>query len=129
MEEVDVRVRCRKNYKVTTDSNHKFPVFDNVLNREFEVDQPDRVYVGDITYLWAQESWLYSAVVNDLFSTRVVGWSMSSRVKAAIVCDVLQMALWQRQPNAGLIAHSDRDQSMPAKHTEDWWRPMVLLAA
>ena len=115
MKEADVRVRCRKKYKVTTDSNHKLPLFDNVLNRQFEVDQPDQAYVGDITYLWTQEGWLYLAVVIDLFSRRVVGWSMSSRMKAGLVCDALQMALWQRQPKAGLIAHSDRGSQYASK--------------
>ena len=59
MKEAKVQVKHRKKYKVTTNSNHKQPVFENVLNRQFDVDQPDQVYVGDITYLWTQEGWLY----------------------------------------------------------------------
>ncbi len=115
MKEAGVRVRCRKKYKVTTDSNHQQPLFDNVLDRKFEVSQPDQAYVGDITYLWTQEGWLYLAVVIDLFSRRIVGWSMSSRMKAGLVCDALKMAIWQRQPKAGLIVHSDRGSQYASK--------------
>jgi len=108
MREANVKVRTKKRYKATTNSNHKQPVFDNLLNREFEVEQKDQAYVSDITYIWTQEGWLYLAVVIDLYSRKVVGWSMSSRMKAKMVCDALKMAIWQRCPNAGLIHHSDR---------------------
>jgi transposase InsO family protein len=83
-------------------------VFDNVLAREFTAAGPDQAYVTDITYIWTQEGWLYLAVFIDLFSRRVVGWSMGSRMKARLVPDALRMALWRRHPEAGLIVHSDR---------------------
>lgn len=108
MREAKVQVRHRKKYKVTTNSNHKQPVFENRVKREFDIDQLDRVYAADITYIWTQEGWLYLAVVIDLCTRKVVGWSMSSRMKAQLVCDALQMAIWRRQPKAGLIHHSDR---------------------
>ena len=108
MKEADVSVRRRRKYKVTTNSNHQQPVFDNVLSRDFDAQKPDQAYVSDITYIWTQEGWLYLAVVIDLFSRKVVGWSMSSRMSAQLVCDALTMALWQRKPKAGLIHHSDR---------------------
>ena len=73
MEEAKVQVKRRKKYKVTTNSNHKQPVFDNVVERKFDVTQPDPVYVGDITCLWTQEGWLYRAVIIDLYSRKVVG--------------------------------------------------------
>jgi len=115
MKEAKVKAKqCRK-YKVTTNSNHKQPVFENLLNREFEVAQPDQVYAADVTYIWTQEGWLYLAVVIDLCSRRVVGWSMSSRMKAKLVCDALQMALWRRRPKAGLIHHSDRGSQYASK--------------
>jgi transposase InsO family protein len=107
MKEVGVQVRYRKKYKVTTQSDHAQPVFDNVLDRQFEVDRPDQVYVSDITYIWTQQGWLYLAVVIDLFSRKVVGWSMSTRMTAQLVCDALTMAIWQRRPEPGLIHHSD----------------------
>ena len=108
MKEAGVYARYRKKYKVTTNSNHKYPVYENLLNRQFTVEQPNQAYVSDITYIWTQEGWLYLAVVIDLYSRRVVGWSMSSRMKAQLVCDALKMAIWQRQPEPGLIHHSDR---------------------
>lgn len=108
MKEAEVEVRHKRKFKVTTNSHHQLPLFENLLKREFKVDQPDTVYVSDVTYIWTQEGWLYLAVVIDLFSRKVVGWSMSSRMKASLVCDALKMAIWQRQPHPGLIHHSDR---------------------
>lgn len=115
MKEAGVQVRYKKKYKSTTNSNHKQPVFENVLNREFQVDSPDQAYAGDITYVWTQEGWLYLAVVVDLYSRKVVGWSMSSRMKTTLVCDALRMAIWQRRPQKGLIVHSDRGSQYASK--------------
>tara|TARA_R110000868_G_scaffold404145_1_gene682027 strand:- start:394 stop:1227 length:834 start_codon:yes stop_codon:yes gene_type:complete len=108
MLDAKVKVRYKKKYKVTTNSDHNKPVFDNVLNRKFDVNAPDQAYACDITYVWTREGWLYLAVVIDLFSRKVVGWSMGSRMKAKLVCDALTMAIWQRRPKPGLIVHSDR---------------------
>lgn len=116
MREAGVGVRYRKKYKVTTNSNHQQPVFDNLLQRQFAVSLPDHVYAADVTYVWTQEGWLYLAVVIDLWSRKVVGWSMSSRMKARLVCDAFNMALWQRRPQAGCIHHSDRGAQY-ASHT------------
>jgi len=115
MREAGVKVRHRKKFKVTTNSNHKQPVFDNLLERQFDVPQPDQVYASDVTYIWTQEGWLYLAVVIDLCSRKVVGWSMSSRMKAQLVCDALKMAIWRRRPTAGLIHHSDRGSQYASK--------------
>lgn len=115
MHEAGVTVRHRKKYKVTTDSDHQLPVFENQLNRQFTVPRPDQVYVCDITYIWTQEGWLYLAIVIDLFSRKVVGWSMSSRMKASLVCDALRMAIWLRRPEPGLIVHSDRGSQYASK--------------
>lgn len=108
MRAANVAVKQRKKYKVTTDSSHLQPVYDNVLDRNFQADQPNQAYVGDITYIWTQEGWLYLAVVIDLYSRKVVGWSMDKRMVAGLVCNALTMAIWQRQPKAGLLVHSDR---------------------
>jgi putative transposase len=108
MREAGVFVRYRKKYKSTTNSNHSRPLFENVLNRQFNVAKPNVIYVSDITYIRTKEGWLYLAVVIDLYSRKVVGWSMDSRMKAQLVCDALQMALWQRKPPKGIIVHSDR---------------------
>ena len=115
MKEAGVKVRHKKKYKVTTDSNHKLPVFKNLLDRKFQVESRDLAYVSDITYVWTNEGWLYLAVVIDLFSRKVVGWSMSSRMNAQLVCDALLMALWLRRPAKGLIHHSDRGSQYASK--------------
>jgi len=115
MREANVQARQHRKYKVTTNSNHQQPIFENLVKREFEVAEPDQVYAADITYIWTQEGWLYLAVVIDLYSRKVVGWSMSSRMKAQLVCDALQMAVWRRQPKAGLIHHSDRGSQYASK--------------
>ena len=108
MVEQDLEVKTKRKFKPTTDSNHGQEVAPNVLERQFDVDQPDTAYVGDITYIWTAEGWLYLAVVIDLFSRAVVGWSMSRWLKADLVNNALQMALDQRQPLSGLIMHTDR---------------------
>ncbi len=97
-----------KRFRRTTDSAHQHPVAANVLARDFDAAQPNERWSTDITYLWTWEGWLYLAVVIDLFSRKIVGWSMASRMNAQLVCDALTMALWQRKPKVGLIHHSDR---------------------
>ena len=80
----------------------------NLLEQDFTAAAPNEKWVGDITYLWTDEGWLYLAVVLDLHSRRVVGWAMSERMKASLVCDALTMALWRRHNPRGVIVHSDR---------------------
>ncbi|PSN20021.1 hypothetical protein C7271_04270 [filamentous cyanobacterium CCP5] len=75
MAKLGISARVRRKFKVTTDSEHAWPIADNVLNRDFIATEPARGWVGDITYIWATEGWLYLAVIIDLFSKRVVGWS------------------------------------------------------
>ena len=108
MSEQELRVRTRRKFKATTDSSHGQAVAPNVLDRQFDAAAPDTMYVGDITYIWTAEGWLYLAVVIDLFSRAVVGWSMGRWLKAELVTHALQMALDQRQPRPGLIMHTDR---------------------
>ncbi len=100
--------KTKKKFRVTTDSKHNKPIAPNLLKREFTVSEPDRYYVGDITYISTQEGWLFLAVVIDLFSRKVVGWSMNKRMKASLVNDALLMALWKRKPKEELIWHTDR---------------------
>ena len=100
--------KTKKKFRVTTDSKHNKPIAPNLLKREFTVSEPDRYYVGDITYIPTQEGWLFLAVVIDLFSRKVVGWSMNKRMKASLVNDALLMALWKRKPKEELIWHTDR---------------------
>ena len=103
-----IKARAKRKYKATTDSNHSFPVAPNLLDRQFAVSQPDQVWTSDITYLATDEGWVYLAVVIDLFSRQVVGWSMQPHMKKDLVLDALRMAWFRRHPEAGLIFHSDR---------------------
>jgi transposase InsO family protein len=98
----------KRPYRVTTDSNHHKPIAPNVLNRRFDGWQVNEAWVGDITYVETGEGWLYLACVMDLASRRIVGWSMSDRITADLVCQALKSAYWLRKPTEGLIMHSDR---------------------
>jgi len=115
MREAGVRAKRKQKYKVTTNSNHKHAVFENLLNREFNVEKPDTVYASDITYIWTSEGWLYLAVVIDLYSRKVVGWDISSRANTQMVINALEMAVLSRQPDRGLIHHSDRGTQYASK--------------
>ena len=92
----------------TTDSKHAMPTSPNVLDRQFNPAQPNQAWVADITYIRTRSGWLYLAVVLDLFARKVVGWAMAPDMQASLVCRALQLAIAQRQPDAGLIVHSDR---------------------
>ncbi len=108
MKLADVTAKQKKKFKATTDSKHNLPVAPNLLNRQFAVKEPDMVYVSDITYIWTREGWLYLAVILDLFSRQVVGWSLSNRMSRKLIMNALLMAIWRRRPAPGLIFHSDR---------------------
>jgi transposase InsO family protein len=109
MQQAGVAVRRpRWRHPVTTNSRHGYAVAPNLLARQFDVTQPDKVWAGDITYLWTAEGWLYLAALLDVHSRKVVGWAMSSRIDAALVQEALRMALGRRRPAAGLLHHSDR---------------------
>ena len=100
--------KAGKKFKATTHSKHNLPVAPNLLEQDFTATEPDQKWVADITYLWSDEGWLYLAVIIDLYSRTVVGWAMSERMKAALVCDALMAALWRRGMPKGVIVHSDR---------------------
>lgn len=108
MRENGWRARAAQKYKTTTNSNHTLPVAQNLLEQNFESGTADHKWVSDITYIWTAEGWLYLAVVLDLYSRMAVGWAMSERMTATLVCDALQMALWRRKRPRGVIVHSDR---------------------
>ena len=108
MKSLGLRVVPAKRFKVTTNSKHKHPVASNLLNRGFNVGRPDTAWVGDITYIWTREGWLYLAVILDLFSRKIVGWSMSNRMTTDFALEALRMAQWSRKPGKGLVHHTDR---------------------
>jgi len=108
MRENSISVRPKRRFRRTTDSNHDYPIAENIVNRQFDVKAPDRVWAGDITYIWTLQGWLYLAVIIDLFSRRVVGWSLANHMRTELVLSALQMALGQRIPDGGMVYHSDR---------------------
>jgi putative transposase len=108
MRENDIVAKTKRKFKQTTDSNHSLPVAKNLLDRDFDQLEPNRVWVSDITYIPTREGWLYLAMVLDLFGRKVVGWSMSHRIDRHLVMDALTMAVKNRRPPPNLIHHSDR---------------------
>ena len=110
-----LRARWRRKFVHTTDSRHALPVAANVLARQFNPETPNRAWVCDITYVRTRSGWLFLAVVLDLFSRRVVGWSMAPSMPAQLVCAALGMAIASRQPLPGLLVHSDRGSQYASK--------------
>jgi putative transposase len=100
--------KTKRKFKVTTDSSHSHPVAANLLNRKFNQAGPNQAWACDITYIWTAEGWLYLAIVMDLFSRTIVGWSMAERMTRQLVMDALTMATKRRNPLRGLMHHSDR---------------------
>jgi len=108
MKENGLRATTARKFRHTTDSNHRLPVAQNVLDRQFEASRPNEKWVSDITYVWTDEGWLYLAAVEDLYSRKVVGWSLGERLTSELVSEALRMAIGRQLPGVDLVAHSDR---------------------
>ncbi len=115
MQEMGLRATPKEKYIVTTDSNHDLRIYPNLLNQDFKVTEPNKVWVTDITYIWTMEGWVYLASVMDLYSRKIVGWSQAAHMKKGLVLDTLKMAITTRQPGKGLIHHSDRGSQYCSK--------------
>ena len=117
MRNAGIRSRSRKRFRVqTTDSNHRRPVAENLLNRNFRPATANQTWVADITYVPTDEGWLYLAAVLDLYSRKIVGWSMSTTIDSRLVVDALEMAVQRQRPPVGLIVHSDRGVQYASEH-------------
>jgi transposase InsO family protein len=120
MKTAGIRAQTVKKFRVaTTDSNHRHPIAKNVVNRDFAAPALNRTWVADITYVPTQEGWLYLAAVEDLYSRKIVGWSMSERIDSRLVVDALEMAVARQLPREGLIAHSDRGVQYASEHYQE----------
>ena len=108
MAKAELICKTKKKFKATPNSKHDNPIAANFLDRKFTVPSPNEVWVGDITYIWTAEGWLYLATVIDLFSRRIVGWSMNKRMTVGPVNEALLSAIWNRKPKKGLLWHTDR---------------------
>lgn len=121
MREAGIAAKTKRKFRQTTDSNHSMPVAENVLDRQFDPEEPNARWCADITYVPTREGWLYLAVVEDLFSRMVVGWSMAETMTSRLVVDALEMALARRSTlkgssSSGLVAHSDRGSQYASEH-------------
>ena len=119
MREAGIAAKTKRKFRQTTDSNHALPVAENILDRNFDPEEPNTSWVADVTYIPTREGWLYLAVVEDLFSRRVVGWSMDATMTSRLVVDALEMALADRLKGSscsGLVAHSDRGSQYASEH-------------
>lgn len=124
-----VKAKQPRKFKATTDSKHQLPVAPNLLDRQFKAAEPNRAWVSDITYLWTAEGWLYLAVIIDLFSRKVVGWSLSKRIDRQLVMDALLMGVWRRRPSPGLVFHSDRGSQYCSKDFQEMLRSNNMLSS
>ncbi|TDT36175.1 transposase InsO family protein [Halospina denitrificans] len=118
--------KAARKFVVTTDSDHNLPVASNLLEQNFEATAPNQKWAGDITYLMSSEGWLYLAVIIDLYSRSVIGWSMNTRMTADLVCDALEMALWRRNFPKGVICHSDQGSQYCSRAYRDRLRTHQL---
>ena len=108
MQRIGLFSRIKRKFVHTTDSNHTMAIAENLLDRDFGATAVNTKWAADITYIPTEKGWLYFAAVMDLYSRRIIGWSMSDRIDSKLVSDALRMAIQQRRPDAGLIHHSDR---------------------
>ncbi|MBT3020940.1 IS3 family transposase [Vibrio anguillarum] len=119
MKRQDLTQKAARKFKCTTDSKHQMPVAPNLLAQNFSASAPNEKWAGDITYIATSEGWLYLAVIIDLYSRQVIGWSMDTRMTATLVCDALSMALFRRGFPEQVIVHSDRGSQYCSKDYRD----------
>lgn len=108
MKHMELHAVAKKKFKVTTDSKHHLPVCENTLNRNFSAEKPNQKWVSDISYIWTDEGFVYLAVILDLYSRSIIGWSIQSTMSRELVCDALKMALFRRGFPKKVLCHSDR---------------------
>jgi putative transposase len=119
MQELGLSASPKEKYVVTTDSNHDQKIYPNIVKRQFNVKEPNQIWVTDITYIWTLEGWVYLSSVMDLFSRKIVGWSMAAHMKKELSIQTINMAIISRQPEEGLIHHSDRGSQYCSTHYTD----------
>ena len=129
MREEGIEGQRKRRFRVTTDSKHSHPVAPNELQRNFTAPAPNKVWVTDITYIWTREGWMYLAAILDLYSRRVVGWSMDSCIDRTLALDALGMALRTRCPEAGLLHHSDRGVQYASTDYQDQLRKHGMICS
>lgn len=129
MREQGISAKRRKIYVNTTDSKHDLPIAKNYLNRVFESQLPNEVWLSDITYIKTDEGWLYLAAVLDMHSRRIVGWAMEDHMRVDLTLSALNMAIEQRQPPSDLLHHSDRGSQYAAGAYQDRLAECNMIAS
>jgi len=114
-----IKSKTVKKYKATTNSNHKLPVVENLLNRDFNADKPNQKWVSDITYVATDEGWLYLAAVMDLYGRAIVGFSMDDHMRKSLVIKALNQAIGRTGAKEGLLVHSDRGVQYASQEYQD----------
>ena len=123
MKQLGIEVRYPKRFRVITDSKHRLAVAPNALNRQFNPTAPNQVWTTDISYVWTLEGFMYVAVVIDLYSRQVVGWSIDEHMKTSLCINALKMAYWRKKPSRGLMHHSDRG----SQYASDGYREQLKI--
>jgi len=116
MRQAGLQPKTRRKFKATTNSKHKLPIHENHLQREFKPKQINQSWSSDITYVWTHEGWLYLAVIMDLYSRKIIGWAMDSRMTDNLVINALKMALFRRKIASDLLLHSDRGSQYASRN-------------
>ena len=129
MAKLGLKVTQRVAYKVTTKRKHSDSVADNLVNMDFNISAPNKVWAGDVTYLKTGEGWMYLAIVMDLYSRRIVGWHISKRMTTNLVATALTKAFWLRKSGKGLIFHSDRGSQYTSKQMRKLLRRYRMCAS
>jgi transposase InsO family protein len=111
-----LRARTKRRFRVTTDSRHRLAIAPNLIRRRFTATRPNQLWLGDITYVWTKEGWMFLACLLDVYSRRIVGWAVDETLEAAVACRALRNALAARRPSAGLTHHSDRGVQYASAH-------------
>ncbi len=124
-----MQVKVKRKFRLTTDSKHGLAIAPNLLDRQFDQEAPNMVWVSDITYIWTDEGWLFLATTMDLFSRKVVGWAMADHMRTDLVTKALQMAIDTRAPGPGLIHHSDRGSQYASNDFRKMLKDNDMLAS
>lgn len=122
MRQNGIQAKHKRKFKATTDSQHKLLVAPNLLEQNFTISEPNRVWTADITYYWTLEGWVYLAVVLDMYSRKIVGWARNERMTRDLVITAFLMAYWSREPGFGLIHLLIRVRSMPLMIFKKYWQ-------
>ncbi len=129
MRDNGLRAKAARKFKATTNSKHSYPVYPNLLEQNFAVVAPNKIWTADITYIWTGEGWLYLAIILDVYSRKIVGWSMNERMTRHLVMSALAMAYWQRKPKPGLIHHSDRGSQYASYDYQDMLKDFGMICS